>query len=343
MIIALDAMGGDRAPGEPVAGALLANRELGLEIALVGVPELIREELARHGTVPSGIEVVAASETIAMDEQPVQAVRQKKHASINVAMSLLKRGGAGAVVSAGNTGAVMASALLNLGRVPGIERPAIGTMAPYTGRGILVLDVGANADCKPSYMVQFAKMGSVYMEHVLDIERPRVGLLNIGEEDSKGNELTQEVHALLKESDLNFVGNVEPDRIHLDPADVIVTDGFTGNVAVKTTEGVADFIFSQLRTAITSKLQYRLAALVMRPALLAMRRRMDYGEYGGAPLLGVDGVVIVAHGRADKQAVRSALRNANGVATSGMLEALHRAFGRGREEPEPVSSGETRA
>jgi len=343
MIIALDAMGGDRAPSEPVAGALLAHRELGLQIALVGVPELVREELAHHGPTPSGIEVVAASEAIGMDEQPVQAVRQKKHASINVAMGLLKRGVAGAVVSAGNTGAVMASALLNLGRVPGIERPAIGTMAPYTGRGVLVLDVGANADCKPSYMVQFAKMGAVYMEHVFSIERPRVGLLNIGEEDSKGNELTQEVHALLKESNLHFVGNVEPDRVHLDPADVIVTDGFTGNVAVKTTEGVADFIFSQLRATITSKLQYRLAALVMRPALLAMRRRMDYGEYGGAPLLGVDGVVIVAHGRADKQAIRSALRNANGVATSGMLEALHRAFGRERGEPEPVSSGETRA
>jgi glycerol-3-phosphate acyltransferase PlsX len=343
MIIALDAMGGDRAPSEPVAGALLAHRELGLEIALVGLPELVRGELAHHGPVPSGIEVVAASEAIGMDEQPVQAVRQKRQASINVAMDLLKRGVAGAVVSAGNTGAVMASALLNLGRVPGIERPAIGTMAPYTGRGVLVLDVGANADCKPSYMVQFAKMGAVYMEHVLDIERPRVGLLNIGEEESKGNELTQEVHALLRQSDLHFVGNVEPDRIHLDPADVIVTDGFTGNVAVKTTEGVADFIFGQLRAAITTKLQYRLAALVMRPALLAMRRRMDYGEYGGAPLLGVDGVVIVAHGRADKQAIRSALRNANGVATSGMLEALHRAFGRERVEPEPVSSGETRA
>jgi glycerol-3-phosphate acyltransferase PlsX len=206
-----------------------------------------------------------------------------------------------------------------------------------------VLDVGANADCKPSYMVQFAKMGAVYMERARGIERPRVGLLNIGEEDSKGNELTQEVYARLKESDLHFVGNIEPDRIPHDPADVIVTDGFTGNVAVKTTEGTADFIFSQLRAAITSKLQYRLAALLMRPALLAMRRRMDYGEYGGAPLLGVDGVVIVAHGRADKQAIRSALRNANEVATSGMLEALRSAFKRERPEPEPVSSTETRA
>lgn len=343
MIIALDAMGGDRAPSEPVAGALLAHRELGLQIALVGVPELVREELAHHGPAPSGIEVVAASEAIGMDEPPVQGVRQKKDASINVAMELLKRGAAGAVVSAGNTGAVMASAMLKLGRVPGIERPALGTLAPYTDRGILVLDVGANADCRPSYMLQFAKMGAVYMEHARGIERPRVGLLNIGEEDGKGNELAQEVHALLKESGLHYVGNVEPDRIPHDPADVIVTDGFTGNVAVKTTEGVADFIFSQLRTAITSKLQYRLAALVLRPALLAMRQRMDYGEYGGVPLLGVDGVVIVAHGRADRQAIRSALRNANDVATSGMLEALRSAFRPERAQPEAVSSGETRA
>jgi len=343
MIIALDAMGGDRAPGEPVAGALLAHRQFGLQIALVGAPELIREELSRHGPPPSGVEVVAASEAIAMDESPVQAVRQKKHASINVAMDLLKRGVASAVVSAGNTGALMASAMLNLGRVPGIERPAIGTMTPYDRKGMLVLDVGANADCKPSYLVQFAKMGAVYMEKVYGMERPRVGLLNIGEEATKGNELTQEVYARLKESDLHFIGNVEPDRIHLDPADVVVTDGFTGNVAVKTTEGTADFIFSQLKAAILSRPQYRLAALVLRPALLAMRQRLDYGEYGGAPLLGVNGVVIVAHGRADAQAIRSALRSANEAVTSGMLDALRVAFRTESGEPEPVSSGETRA
>src|SRR3990170_3454955 len=208
MIIALDAMGGDRAPAEPVKGALLANRELGLQVALVGSPEMVREELAHHGPVPSGIEVVAASQAIAMDEAPALAVRQKKDASINVAMDLVKRGVAVGVVSAGNTGALMASALLNLGRVPGIERPAIGTMAPYTSPGTLVLDVGANVDCKPSYLVQFAQMGAVYMERVYGIERPRVGLLNIGEEPTKGNELTQEVNARLRESGLHFVGNV---------------------------------------------------------------------------------------------------------------------------------------
>ena len=339
MIIALDGMGGDRAPSEPVQGALLAHRELGLEIALVGEPELLRQELLRHGPVPSGIDIVAAHEAIAMDESPVQAVRQKKGASINVAMDLVKRGVAGGVVSAGNTGAVMASALLNLGRVPGIERPALCTMAPYSQTGILVLDVGANADCKPSYLVQFAQMGSVYMEKVLGLQRPRVGLLNIGEEESKGNELTQEVFAALRElKTINFVGNIEPNRLPLNLADVIVTDGFTGNVAVKATEGAAEFIFGQLRAAITARAHYKLAALVLKPALLALRRRMDYGEYGGAPLLGVNGVVIVTHGRADANAIKNTLRSAREAAGSGMLEALRGAFGRERPAPAAVAT-----
>jgi len=345
MIIALDGMGGDRAPSEPVQGALLAHKELGLDVALVGEPELLRQELMHHhgGAVPSGIDIVAASEAIGMDEQPVQAVRQKKGASINVAMDLVKRGVAAGVVSAGNTGAVMASALLNLGRVPGIERPALCTMAPYNKTGILVLDVGANADCKPSYLVQFAQMGSVYMEKVLGVQRPRVGLLNIGEEESKGNELAQEVFALLRDlPSINFVGNIEPNRIPLDLADVIVTDGFTGNVAVKTTEGAAEFIFRQLRATIGARTHYRLAGLVLRPALLAMRRRMDYGEYGGAPLLGVNGVVIVTHGRADGNAIKNTLRSAREAASSGMLEALRGAFERTKPPVASPTPDETR-
>lgn len=349
MIIALDAMGGDQAPAAPVKGALLANRELGMQVALVGPPQTLREELAGHGPVPSGIELVSAEEAIAMDEQPVQAVRQKKDASINVAMELVKRGKADAVVSAGNTGAVMASALLNLGRVRGIERPAIGTMAPYNDTGVLVLDVGANADCKPSYLVQFAQMGAVYMERVYGIAQPRVALLNIGEEVTKGNELTQEVFVRLQQTDLRFVGNLEPDRVHLGLADVIVTDGFTGNVAVKATEGAANFIFQELRSIIQSRRLYQLAGLILRPALLQMRRRMDYGEYGGAPLLGVNGVVIIAHGHAHAEALKNALRNARTVADSGMLDALSSVPAADRSNAEPVrptvpsASGEPRA
>lgn len=345
MTVALDAMGGDLAPAETVRGAVLACRELGLSVALVGPPEALQRELAHLQPLPAGIEVVAASEVVTMDDSPAQAVRQKKDASLNVAMGLVKEGRAQAFVSAGNTGAVVASALLKLGRVPGIERPALGAMAPYSASGILVLDVGANADSKPSYLVQFAKMGAVYMERVYGIKRPRVGLLNIGEEVTKGNELTQEVYARLEESDLNFVGNVEPNRLHHDVVDVAVTDGFTGNVAVKTTEGVADFIFRQLREAIMSRPHYRLAALVLRPALMKMRQRMDYAEYGGAPLLGVNGVVTVTHGRADAQAIRNTLRLAQETAASGMLEAL-RALAPDKAAPVPaasVPSGETRS
>lgn len=346
-MIALDAMGGDSAPEETVRGAVLAARELGLRVVLVGAPDAIRAELAKHGATPAGIEIAAASEVIGMHEAPAQSVRQKKDASINVAMELQKRGEVRGVVSAGNTGAAMAAALLKLGRVPGIERPALSTMAPYTERGILVLDVGANVDCRPSYLVQFARMGAVYATKVLGVDDPRIGLLNIGEESSKGSELAQEVHARLLESGLRFVGNVEPNHIHLDLVDVLVTDGFTGNVAVKTTEGVADFIFRQLRASISSRLHYKLAALVLRPALLAMRSRMDYAEYGGAPLLGVDGVVIVTHGRADANAVRNALRLAGEAAESGMMGAIRDTFSRELPRPAPTSaaasSGETRA
>ncbi|MDE3096677.1 MAG: phosphate acyltransferase PlsX [Chloroflexota bacterium] len=322
MLIALDAMGGDHAPAAIVAGALLARRELGIEIALVGLREVVEAELSRDGPVPAGIEVIHAAEAIAMDEHPAQAVRNKRDASINVAMGLVKRGVAGACVSAGNTGAVMASALLNLGRIQGIERPALGTIAPFTGTGVLVLDVGANADVKPNYLVQFAQMGAVYAERVMGVRNPRVALLNIGAEETKGSELMQDVFGRLGRAGVNFVGNIEGGDVHLGVADVVVTDGFTGNVAVKVTEGVADFIFRELRAAIYEKIQYKLAAAVLRPALMRMREKMDPGTYGGVPLLGVNGVVTIAHGNSDARAIRNALRFANDGASSGMLDAI---------------------
>ena len=322
MLIALDAMGGDHAPAEIVAGALLARNELGIEIALVGPREIIAAELARHGDTPSGVEIIHASEAIAMDEHPAQAVRAKRDASINVAMGMLKRGVAGSFVSAGNTGAVMASALMTLGRVHGIERPALGTIAPYTNTGILVLDVGANADVKPNYLVQFAQMGAVYAERVMGIRNPRVALLNIGGEETKGSELMQDVHGRLAKASINFIGNIEGGEVHSGRADVVVTDGFTGNVAVKVTEGASDFIFHELRGALTSKLRYKLAAMVLKPALLQLREKMDPGTYGGVPLLGVNGVVIIAHGASDARAVRNALNAANDAASSGMLDAI---------------------
>lgn len=322
MLIALDAMGGDHAPAEIVAGALLARQELGIEIALVGPREIITAELSRNRNAPSGIEVVHASEAIAMDEHPAQAVRTKRDASINVAMGMVKRGVASAFVSAGNTGAVMASALMTLGRIPGIERPALGTIAPFSETGILVLDVGANADVKASYMVQFGQMGAVYAERVMGVANPRVALLNIGTEETKGSELAQEVFERLQKAGVNFVGNIEGGDVHRNKADVIVTDGFTGNVAVKVTEGVADFIFRELRTALTSKQHYKLAAMVLRPALLKMRDRMDPGTYGGVPLLGVNGVVMIAHGNSNARAIKNAVSAAADGARSGMLDAI---------------------
>jgi glycerol-3-phosphate acyltransferase PlsX len=322
LLIALDAMGGDHAPAEVVAGALLARDELRIETALVGAKEIIEAELTRLGEQPASWQIVHATEAIAMDEHPAQAVRAKKDASINVGMDMVKRGVAGGFVSAGNTGAVMASALMTLGRIHGIERPALGTLAPFTERGVLVLDVGANADVKPNYMVQFAQMGSVYAEKVLGVDNPRVALLNIGGEETKGSELMQDVHARLQQAGVNFVGNIEGGEVHHGKADVIVTDGFTGNVAVKVTEGVADFIFRELRSALTAKLRYKLAAMVLRPGLLQLRDRMDPGTYGGVPLLGVNGFVLIAHGNSSARAIRNALGTASEGAQSGMLDSI---------------------
>jgi len=330
VLIALDAMGGDHAPAEIVAGALLARNEHGIEVACVGPREVIEAELKRLGEAPAAVQIVHASEAIAMDEHPAQAVRAKRDSSINVGMQLVKRGVAGAFVSAGNTGAVMASALLNLGRIQGIERPALGTIAPFSERGILVLDVGANADVKPSYLVQFAQMGSVFAERVMNIANPRVALLNIGSEAGKGNELTQEVYERLQHAGVNFVGNIEGGEAHKDRADVIVTDGFTGNVAIKVSEGMADFIFRELRASLTSSLKYKLAASVLRPALLQMRDRLDPGTYGGAPLLGVNGFVMITHGNSNARAIKNALRRAHDGASSGMLDSIRSALQRGR-------------
>lgn len=324
MLIALDAMGGDHAPTETVKGALLAIRETDVEVALVGLPDVLEAELARHGHSdhPPSVRVVPASEVVGMHEPPAQAVRQKRQSSINEALRLVKEGQASAVVSAGNTGAVVASALLVLGRLGGIKRPALGAYFPTGRYGVLALDVGANADCKPSYLVQFAHMGSIYMERVYGAKRPRVGLLSIGEEEGKGNALTREVYDRLQHSPLNFVGNVEGKEIMNGEVEVVVSDGFTGNVAVKMGEGMAEFMFRELRKAVSERLRYRLGALLMVDALRGMRRRLDYAEYGGVPLLGVNGVVIICHGRSHAQAIKNAIRTAKEAAASGMLEAM---------------------
>jgi glycerol-3-phosphate acyltransferase PlsX len=322
-LIALDAMGGDHAPQEIVKGAVLAARELGMQVALVGPPALVEEELAKAGPRPQGIRLMAASEVIAMDEYPAQAARRKKDSSIVVGLRLLKQGEADAFVSAGNTGAVLAGSIMYLGRLRGIERPSLVALLPLSGRLTLLLDVGANVDCKPKYLLQFAEMGSAYMERVWKVDRPRVALLSIGEEETKGNLLTQEAYALLRgASHLNFIGNVEGKDIASDVADVIVTDGFTGNVVVKTMEGIAAFIRGQLEGAIRSRWYYMLPGLALRGAFRRVQKRTDYREYGAGPLLGVNGLVFVGHGRSDAVAIRSALRVARQAVVSGMLDAM---------------------
>ncbi len=315
-------MGGDNAPGEIVAGAVRAARELDLCVALVGPPEPITVELAKQGGKPDTVTIVPASEVIEMDEQPAQAARHKKDSSIVVGLCMVKAGQAGAFVSAGNTGAVMAASIMYIGRIKGIERPTLVGLMPLSGKLTVFLDIGANADCKPSYLMQFAQMASAYMERTWKVERPRVALLNIGEEETKGSALAQEAYALLAKSELNFIGNIEGQHVPTDIADVIVTDGFTGNVVVKTMEGMADFIMNQLRSAIKSRPWYAAAGLALRPAFNQMRKKMDYREYGAGPLLGVNGLVFVGHGRSDALAIFSALRVAREAMQSGMLEAL---------------------
>ncbi|MDO8614179.1 MAG: phosphate acyltransferase PlsX [Dehalococcoidia bacterium] len=321
-VIALDAMGGDHAPREIVKGAVIAARDLGIKVALVGRTEVVEAELARHKDRPHGVTVVAATDIIEMEEHPAQAARQKKGASIVVGLKLVKEGRADAFVSAGNTGAVMAAAIMYLGRVRGIERPSLAGLIPLSGRLSLFLDVGANADARPSYLVQWAQMGAAYMNKVWKVPRPTVALLNIGEEESKGNALALEAYGLLSRSGLNFIGNIEGKDVPFGKADVIVTDGFTGNVVVKTMEGMADYIMGQVRGAIRSRPWYMLAGLALLPAFGALRKKVDYREYGAGPLLGVNGLVFIGHGRSDAKAIASALRVARDAAQAGMLDAI---------------------
>ncbi len=326
--IALDAMGGDLAPEVTVQGAVEAVQELGIEVLLVGAEEALQKELQKQ-TSPPPLEVIHAPDTIEMHEHPAAAVRSKKNSSIVVGMRLVKEGRADALVSAGNSGAVMAAALLVLGRARGIERPAIGAIIPTrTGRTLLV-DAGANADVRPPHLLQFARMGSIYTSALQGVERPTVGLLSNGEEATKGSALTLEVHTLLQNSDLNFVGNVEGRDIPRGTADVVVTDGFTGNVALKSIEGTAELLLALIREEITRGLRNKLAALALKKAFKRVGTRLDYAEIGGAPLLGVNGTVLISHGRSTATAIRNALRVANEAASQDIVGAINNASSSG--------------
>ena len=305
--IAVDAMGGDFAPTEVVKGAVLASQELPAEIILVGKPDQLNQELKKYkqkGKLP----VVAATEVIGMNEPPAQAVKSKKDASINVAVALVKDGKADAVVTAGNTGALMAASLFKLGRIPGIERPAIATEFPLPAGKVLLLDMGANVDCKPKHLQQFAIMGSLYATHTMHINNPRVGLLNIGEEKEKGNELTRESWDLIKQTKVNFIGNVESKEILQGKADVIVCDGFVGNLILKFGESLGVSVFQMLKSELSKGILNKIGLAFLLPALLKLRKKVTYDDYGGAPLLGINGVVFKAHGRAKAAAIKNAIR-----------------------------------
>jgi len=307
--IALDAMGGDFAPDEIVKGAVLASQELpDLEIFLVGSPDKIIQALKKHqekGKLP----IVTASEVIGMNEHPVQAVKQKKDASINVAVSLVKDGKADAVISAGNTGAIMAAALFKLGRIPGVERPAIATEFPLPTGKVLLLDMGANVDCKPKHLVQFAMMGRLYSQDVMRVENPRVGLLNLGEEKEKGNELTRETWPLLKQAQVNFIGNVESKEIFNGTVDVIVCDGFVGNLILKFGESLGTAIYKMMKKELSGGIMNKLGLALLYPGLKRLKKLVTYDEYGAAPLLGIQGIVYKAHGRSKAAAIKTAIKN----------------------------------
>jgi glycerol-3-phosphate acyltransferase PlsX len=321
--IAVDAMGGDEAPRNIVEGSLAAARHFDLGVLLVGSARAIEAELARAGDVdPRAVQVVDAPDVVTMEEAPVAALRRKPSASIKVAADAVARGDASALVSAGHTGATVMAAHGAFGMLPGVDRPALAVTIPTKRRPAVLLDVGASTGCRPQHLLQFAVMGEMYTRTVLGTESPRIGLLSIGEEASKGNELTREAHRLLKAAPLNFVGNVEARDVFSGDADVIVCDGFTGNIALKISEGLVGLVEGLLGEELSSTITMRVGSLLTRRALRHFRRRVDYSEYGGAPLLGVAGVTIVGHGRSSAKAVRNAVAMAYRLAADRFVERI---------------------
>ena len=308
-VIALDAMGSDRAPKPEVEGAIQAARRFGISVALVGPEDRLKAEMARHPFAPSQISIVHASEFITMDEKAVQAVRAKRDSSMRVGLRLVREGQAGAFITAGNTGAAMFAAKTTLGGLPGVDRPALVAIIPTAiGTVSTLLDVGANVDCKPHNLEQFAMMGEIYFRSMFNVARPRVGLLSIGEEEGKGNELTRESFPLLKQLPINFVGNVEGRDIYNGKVDVIVADGFVGNVALKTSEGVANLVRTTLRESLEATITRKVGALLSRSAFSDFKKRIDHTEYGGAPLLGIKGPCFITHGSSNANAIKNAVR-----------------------------------
>src|SRR5438270_234290 len=341
-VIALDAMGSDRAPRPEIEGAIQAARHYGARVLLVGREPQIRAELERHAAAAElPLEIVHASEVIRMDDKAAKAVRSKRDSSMRVGLRLVREGRASGFVTAGNTGAAMATAKMVLGALPGVDRPALAAVFPTSvGKAAILLDVGANVDCKPHNLEQFAVMGEIYSRSIFNTQRPRVGLLSIGEEEGKGNELTREAYHLLRQLPLNFAGNVEGRDLYNGQVDVIVCDGFIGNVALKVSEGLVNTVRYLLKESLKSTISSQVGFLLSRRAFEDFKKRLDYAEYGGAPLLGIKGVCIVGHGSSNSNALKNAIRVAAQFAQTKINDKIEKGLSSHNPHREPPPSDE---
>jgi len=323
MRIVIDAMGGDNAPDEIIKGVVAAADIVDAELILVGKEKVIKEKLEEYDK-KKNITIKNATEVITMEEIPTKAIKSKKDSSMVVGLNMIKEKEADIFISAGSTGALLTGALLNVGRIKGINRPALATVLPSQEDKFLLLDMGANANCKPEYLAQFAEMGSIYMEKTMGVKNPKVGLVNVGTEEEKGNDLAKGAHELLKKSKLNFVGNIEGRDLMMGTVDVAVCDGFTGNVILKTLEGFGLAIFKILGEEIGKSLKNKVGALMMKPSLRALKHKMDYSEYGGALLLGIDGGVIKCHGSSKAKAITNAIKQAYEFTKNDTIETIRK-------------------
>ncbi len=326
--IVVDAMGGDHAPREIVHGSVLACAEYGVAVQLVGPPDLLKQELTRHQTLGLDISIVPASEVVAMDEKPSRSVMRKKDSSIVVAMKQVAEGRADGVVAAGSTGAAAVAAQFGLGRINGVDRSAIACKMPTIhNRPAIMIDVGANVDCTAEHLYQFGLMGSIVAQALCKVANPRVGLLNIGTEENKGNELVQKAYKLLKEDDkLNFIGFVEGRDYPMGKVEVVVTDGYSGNISLKTAEGIATMITHMLRQELLKDMRGKIGSMLAKPAFAAMKRRIDHNEFGGALLVGVKGVCVIAHGGSKHTAIKNAIRMARDMISANIVQQIAWAF-----------------
>lgn len=324
MKIVVDAFGGDNAPLEIIKGSVLAKKEADLEIVLVGSEEIIRQVSAENGIDISCIEIIDAPEVFSMEDKPTEIIKSKKNTSLAVALQTVADGKGDAFVSAGSTGAIVAGGTFIVKRIKGVKRAALGSVIPAKNKNFLLMDVGANADCRAEMLAQFAVMADAYLENALGVENPEIALLNIGTEETKGGEMQLEAYSLMKNLDINFVGNVEAREVPKGVCDAVITDGFTGNIALKLYEGVSLTLFSMLKGALYKNLKTKLAALVLKKDLYEIKKKSDYSEVGGAPLLGVKKPVIKAHGSSNAKAIKNAIILANNFAKNGVIEKIEK-------------------